>query len=122
MDHAQFTSDKFEQFVRANNSKHSKSSPYHPATNGLAERFIQSLHEAGTTSIKEREEITLASGIQFLNSFKGNGAILRRRCYTKATDSVYLNRQHFCGDNTCQKLFLGHVSVCKLGFPATRKC
>ena len=25
--------------------------------------------------------------------------------------SVYLNRQHFCGDNTCQKLFPGHISV-----------
>ena len=24
---------------------------------------------------------------------------------------LYLNRQHFCSDNTCQKLFPGHISI-----------
>ena len=33
----QFTSEMFERFTRANNIKHMTTSPYHPATNGLAE-------------------------------------------------------------------------------------
>ena len=49
----QFTSQKFEQFVRANNCKHTRTSPYHPATNGLAERFVQSLKQALRASHKE---------------------------------------------------------------------
>ena len=32
----QFTSEMFEIFTRANNIKHTTTSPYHPATNGLA--------------------------------------------------------------------------------------
>ena len=34
-------------------------------------------------------------------------------CTTGATKAhpVYLNCQHFCGDNTCQKLFPEHISV-----------
>eukprot|EP00731_Ephydatia_muelleri_P020855 Em0013g582a len=42
----QFTSQCFERFVRMNHVKHTKTSPYHPATNGLAERFVQSLKQA----------------------------------------------------------------------------
>ena len=36
----QFTSETFEIFVKRNGIKHIKSAPYHPASNGLAERFI----------------------------------------------------------------------------------
>ena len=36
-----FTSDQFEQFCRANGIKHVKCSPYHPSSNGLAERAVQ---------------------------------------------------------------------------------
>ncbi|KII67988.1 Transposon Ty3-G Gag-Pol polyprotein [Thelohanellus kitauei] len=39
----QFISDCFNNFTRSNNIKHIKSPPFHPATNGLAERFIQTL-------------------------------------------------------------------------------
>ena len=41
----QFTSEAFEIFVKQNRIKHIKSAPYHPASNGLAERFIQSLKQ-----------------------------------------------------------------------------
>jgi transposase InsO family protein len=38
---SKFSSDEFATFMKCNGIKHFKSAPYHPATNGLAERFIQ---------------------------------------------------------------------------------
>ena len=38
----QFVSNMFQKFMKSNNGiKHILSAPYHPATNGLAERFVQ---------------------------------------------------------------------------------
>lgn len=42
----QFTAEEFEVFTKRNGIKHVKSAPYHPASNGLAERFIQSLKQS----------------------------------------------------------------------------
>lgn len=39
----QFTSDEFKQFCTRNGIQHATGAPYHPATNGLAERMVQSL-------------------------------------------------------------------------------
>jgi transposase InsO family protein len=39
----QFTAAEFQLFLKKNGVKHITSAPYHPATNGLAERFIQTL-------------------------------------------------------------------------------
>ena len=41
----QFTSGEFQAFMKNNGIKHICSSPYHPSTNGLAERSIQSFKE-----------------------------------------------------------------------------
>ena len=41
----QFTSGQFTQFTKNNRIKHVKSSPYHPSTNGLAERTVQTSKE-----------------------------------------------------------------------------
>ena len=49
----QFTSQRFEQFFRANNCKHTRTSPYHTATNDIAECFVQSLKQALQASRKE---------------------------------------------------------------------
>ena len=37
------TSDDFEQFCQANGTKHVKCSPYHPSSNGLAERAVKTM-------------------------------------------------------------------------------
>ena len=39
----QFTSDEFEKFLKVNRVKHILTAPYHPASNGLAERFVRML-------------------------------------------------------------------------------
>ena len=36
-----FASDEFKRFVEANGIKYITSAPYHPSTNGLAERAVQ---------------------------------------------------------------------------------
>jgi len=36
-----FTSDEFQGFVKQNGIMHTRSAPKHPATNGLAERYVQ---------------------------------------------------------------------------------
>ena len=43
---SQFTSQEFAEFMKRNGIKHIKSTPYHPSTNGLAERFVQTFKRA----------------------------------------------------------------------------
>ena len=42
----QFTSHEFQRFIAANGIRHIRSAPYHPATNGLVERFVQTFKRA----------------------------------------------------------------------------
>ncbi|XP_058817568.1 uncharacterized protein K02A2.6-like [Topomyia yanbarensis] len=41
----QFTSEQFQQFLRMNGITHKMGAPYHPATNGQAERFVQTIKQ-----------------------------------------------------------------------------
>lgn len=69
-DNAQaFVSDEFTRFMSVNGIKHSTSAPYHPATNGLAERFVQTLKQ-GLRAAK-RDEGTLQTKLaKFLASYR----------------------------------------------------
>ncbi|XP_034027378.1 uncharacterized protein K02A2.6-like, partial [Thalassophryne amazonica] len=55
----QFCSEEFSMFLKANGVKHIRSAPYHPASNGLAERFVQTFKHAlkssrGSTPVQQR--------------------------------------------------------------------
>lgn len=41
-----FISEEFEAFLKENGCKHIRCAPYHPASNGLAERGVQTFKEA----------------------------------------------------------------------------
>ena len=42
----QLASEEFDQFTKTNGIKHVKSALYHPATNGLAEKFVQTFNQS----------------------------------------------------------------------------
>ena len=62
-----FTSDEFEEFMKRNGVRHIKTSPYHPASNGLAERAVQTF-KAGLRKLKEGTLETRVS--RFLFSYR----------------------------------------------------
>lgn len=42
----QFCSQEFQNFLRSNGITHKRTAPFHPATNGQAERFVQILKKS----------------------------------------------------------------------------
>ena len=55
---SQFTSDSFKVFTQRNGIRHVKSAPYHPASNGLAERFVQSFKQSLKASLNHGRSLT----------------------------------------------------------------
>ena len=53
----QFIATEFSVFVKNNGIKHIRSAPYHPATNGLAERFVQTFKQ-GMRASKSNQSIS----------------------------------------------------------------
>ena len=56
----QLTSGQFTQFTKNNRIKHVTSSPYHPSTNGLAERTVQTSKEGMRQQTTASIEIRIA--------------------------------------------------------------
>ncbi|XP_055527485.1 uncharacterized protein K02A2.6-like [Wyeomyia smithii] len=56
-DSVQFTSEQFQSFLSKNGVIHKMGAPYHPATNGLAERFVQTFKDKLKTLKCERKEV-----------------------------------------------------------------
>ena len=56
-DGPQFTSREFAKFTKLNGIKHFRSAPYHQATNGLAERFVQTLNRS--MKLMKNEDMSL---------------------------------------------------------------
>lgn len=82
----QFVSEEFRNFVKANAIRHTTSAPYHPSTNGLAERFVQSFKMAMRSSAKDPGSIN-----KKLSNFL----------------MAYRNAPHTTTNETPAKLFMG---------------
>ena len=54
----QFLSEEFALFSKLNGIRHIRSAPYHPATNGLAERFVQSVKLALKASVNSGKPLS----------------------------------------------------------------
>jgi transposase InsO family protein len=59
---SQFSSDEFATYMKRNGIKHFKSAPYHPATNGLAERFIQTFKNSMRAMKDENKDCEWCNG------------------------------------------------------------
>ena len=79
---SQFTADAFKVFTQRNGIRHVKSAPYHSASNGLAERFVQSVKQSLKASLNDERTLT-----QRLSSY-----LLTYRTTAHATTGVPLCR------------------------------
>ena len=66
----QFVSNMFQRFMKSNGIKHVLSAPYHPATNGLAERFVQTMKQALKASKKDGNVTQTQRMGRFLLSYR----------------------------------------------------
>ncbi|XP_041962465.1 uncharacterized protein K02A2.6-like [Alosa sapidissima] len=90
----QFCAEEFSVFLKSNGVKHIRSAPYHPATNGLAERFVQT----------------------FKHALKASKGITRVRQRLDAFLLTYRNTPHATTKETPAMLFLGRRLRSRLDF------
>ncbi|XP_015260649.1 PREDICTED: uncharacterized protein K02A2.6-like [Cyprinodon variegatus] len=83
---SQFTSEEFQMFMKGNGIKHITTVPFHPATNGLAERFVQTFKQ----SMK-----AMANNILSISEKLANFLF------------SYLNTEHYTKGQTPSMLFMG---------------
>jgi hypothetical protein len=65
----QFTSEEFKTFLSTNGITHFNSAPYHPSTNGIAERFVQTFKQA-IRAMKMEEGDVNAKLAKFLLAYR----------------------------------------------------
>jgi len=84
----QFKSELFANFMQSNGIKHITSAPYHPSTNGLAERFVQTFKCAMKASKKESGTI-----IKKLSNFLMGYRITKHATTNETPAKLFLGRQ-----------------------------
>lgn len=67
----QFVSEEFSVLVRKNGIKHFKSAPYKPATNGLAESFVQT-YKKSITAMDKKNIPLQHKGDNFLFAYRNS--------------------------------------------------
>jgi len=82
-----FTSLEFREFLKSNGIKHITSAPYHPATNGQAERMVQSFKVSLKSSQLDSSELYLN-----LNRFLLQYRITPHSLTGEAPSSLFLKR------------------------------
>ena len=75
----QFTSEEFASFLISNGVKHTRSAPFHPVTNSLAERFLLQYRNTLHTTTQETPGMLLDSGNRDIT---GWSCILPGQCGT----------------------------------------
>ena len=110
----QFTSQEFTEFLKLNGIQHYKSAPYHPTTNGEAERYVQTFKQAmratkddpGTLSTKlmrfllaYRTTPNATTGISpaellFGRTLRTRLNLLKPDVFTKVLDKQARQKQH----------------------------
>ncbi|KAL4008501.1 hypothetical protein ACER0C_002353 [Sarotherodon galilaeus] len=98
----QFTGEEFQCFLRSNGIRHITSAPHHPATNGQAERFIQSFKRSMKASGTEGKPLQ-----QKIDTF-----LLAYRNATHATTG-HTPAMLFMGRNLRSRLDLLKPDICK---------
>ena len=83
----QFISEEFADFMKKNGIKHIRCAPYHPASNGAVERFIQTFKQAMKASEHNGQSVTHRIA-NFLLSYRATP----HSTTNQAPSSLFLNR------------------------------
>ena len=98
----QFTSREFAVFMRANGVKHIKCSPYHPSSNGAAERLVQTFKRSLKVADKQGKSVSQRL-CEFLLSYRNTP----HSTTNEAPSMLFLKRQL----RTCLDLLRPNVQV-----------
>ena len=83
----QFIAQEFSDFMRSNGIRHTRCSPYHPASNGAVERFIQTFKQSMKASQNDRRSLSHRIA-NFLLSYR----VTPHTTTNQSPSSLFLNR------------------------------